>query len=85
MRTLAAGGFTDYWGFALKRDERQYMLMTLATRQPGGFSSGTIEAVEALRPALALNVEIVSRGNIAEHVLDAYLGRRIGKGSSLVT
>ena len=79
MRTLAAGGFTEYWGFALKRDERQYMLMTLATRQAGGFSSGTIEAVEALRPALALNVEIVSRGNIAEHVLDAYLGRRIGK------
>ncbi|TIL28960.1 MAG: adenylate/guanylate cyclase domain-containing protein [Mesorhizobium sp.] len=79
MRTLAEAGYTDYWGFALKRDDRQFTLMTLATRQAGGFSRATIEAVEALRPALALNVEIVSRGKIAEHVLDAYLGRRIGK------
>ena len=79
MQTLAAAGYTDYWGFALKRDDRQFTLMTLATREAGGFSSATIEAVEALRPALALNVEIVSRGKIAEHVLDAYLGRRIGK------
>ncbi len=79
MQTLAAAGFTDYWGFALKRDERQYTLMTLATREAGGFSRDTIAIVEALRPALALNVEIVSRGKIAEHVLDAYLGQRIGK------
>ncbi|WP_287375662.1 adenylate/guanylate cyclase domain-containing protein [Mesorhizobium sp.] len=79
MQTLAEAGYTDYWGFALKRDDRQFTLMTLATRQAGGFSRATIEAVEALRPALALNVEIVSRGKIAEHVLDAYLGRRIGK------
>jgi adenylate cyclase len=79
MQTLAAAGFTDYWGFALKRDELQFRLMTLATRQPEGFARGTIDAVEALRPALALNVEIVSRGKIAEHVLDAYLGQRIGK------
>jgi adenylate cyclase len=79
MKTLASAGFTDYWGFALKRDKAQYTLMTLATRQAGGFSRGTIETVEALRPALALNVEIVSRGKIAEHVLDAYLGQRIGK------
>jgi adenylate cyclase len=79
MKTLAAGGFTDYWGFPLKRAELSYTLVTLATRQAGGFSRGTLQAVEALLPALALNVEIVSRGKIAEHVLDAYLGERIGK------
>jgi adenylate cyclase len=79
MNTLAAAGFTDYWGFPLKREALSYTLVTLATRQVGGFTSATIEAVEALRPALALNVEIVSRGKVAEHVLDAYLGRRIGK------
>ncbi|MET0941607.1 MAG: adenylate/guanylate cyclase domain-containing protein [Mesorhizobium sp.] len=79
MRTLAAAGFTDYWGFALKREERQFSLMTLATCRAGGFSNSTVEVIEALLPALALNVEIVSRGKIAEHVLDAYLGRRIGK------
>ena len=28
---------------------------------------------------MAPNVEIVSRGKIAEHVLDAYLGERVGK------
>ncbi len=79
MNTLAAAGFTDYWGFALKREELLFTLVTLATRQPGGFPEKTIEAVQALLPALALNVEIVSRGKIAEHVLDAYLGQRIGK------
>lgn len=79
MRTLAAAGYTDYWGFALKRDSLLFTLMTLATREPGGFPPATIEAVEALMPALALNVEIVSRGKIAEHVLDAYLGQRSGK------
>jgi len=79
MNTLAAAGFTDYWGFPLKREAHSYTLVTLATRQVGGFSSGTVEAVEALLPALALNVEIVSRGKVAEHVLDAYLGQRIGK------
>ena len=79
MQTLAAAGFTDYWAFALKRDERQYTLMTLATREAAGFSRDIIAIVEALRPALTLNVEIVSRGKIAEHVLDAYLGKRIGK------
>ena len=50
----------------------------LLARQ-AGFSRSTVEVVEALLPALALNVEIVSRGKIAEHVLDAYLGQRIGK------
>jgi adenylate cyclase len=79
MNTLAAAGFTDYWGFPLKREPHSYTLVTLATRQVGGFSNDTIKAVEALRSALALNVEIVSRGKVAEHVLDAYLGRRIGK------
>jgi adenylate cyclase len=79
MNTLAAGGFTDYWGFALKREELLFTLVTMATRHPGGFPERTIEAVRALLPALALNVEIVSRGKIAEHVLDAYLGQRIGK------
>ncbi len=79
MQTLAAAGFTDYWAFALKRDELQFTLMTLATRESAGFSRSTVEVVEALLPALALNVEIVSRGKIAEHVLDAYLGQRIGK------
>ena len=79
MNTLAAAGFTDYWGFPLKREALSYTLVTFATRQVGGFSTGTIKAVEALLPALALNVEIVSRGKVAENVLDAYLGQRIGK------
>jgi hypothetical protein len=53
MRTLAAAGFTDYWGFALKREERQFSLMTLATCRAGGFSNSTVEVIEALLPALA--------------------------------
>jgi adenylate cyclase len=79
MQTLATDGFTDYWGFPLKMDGLQFILMTLATRLAGGFPGHTFEAIEALRQALALNVEIISRGKIAEHVLDAYLGKRIGK------
>jgi adenylate cyclase len=83
MRTLAKDGFTDYWGFPLKQrdpqNELQFTIMTLATRRAGGFPPGIFEAIAALRPALALNVEVISRGKIAEHVLDAYLGGRIGK------
>src|SRR5262245_42191293 len=79
MQTLAAAGFTEYWGFPLKVDGLQFILMTLATRKAGGFPGPTFESIEALRQALALNIEIISRGKIAEHVLDAYLGKRIGK------
>jgi adenylate cyclase len=79
MVSLAAAGGTDYWAFPVKRSEDRYNIMTVATQCPGGFPVAAVAGLKALLPALALNVDIVSRKRIAENILDAYLGRRSGR------
>jgi adenylate cyclase len=76
MRSLAAEGITDYWGFAIPHPRKFHCAMTVATRASSGFSRECIRAVQRLIPALALNLEIVALGRIAENVLAAYIGER---------
>jgi adenylate cyclase len=79
MSSLAKAGATDYWAFPLPEAEGLYNIMTVSTQCPNGFSASVMSAVEDMLPALALNVDVVSRKRIAENILDAYVGRRTGR------
>jgi adenylate cyclase len=79
MATLAEEGFTDYWAFPVPHARSFHSAMTVATRHKGGFPPECITAIEHLIPALALNLDLIALGRIAENVLAAYLGERSGK------
>jgi adenylate cyclase len=79
MATLAKEGFTDYWAFPVPHARSFHSAMTVATRHKGGFRPECIMAIEHLIPALALNLDLIALGRIAENVLAAYLGERSGK------
>jgi adenylate cyclase len=76
MSPLADEGFTDYWGFPIPHPGKFHCAMTVATRAPTGFARECLATVRRLIPALALNLEIVALGRIAENVLAAYIGER---------
>ena len=78
MKSLAAEGFTDYWAFPIPHPRTFHCAMTVATRAPAGFSEKCLTAVQGLIPALALNLDIIALGRIAENVLTAYIGERSG-------
>jgi adenylate cyclase len=79
MASLAADGFTDYWAFPIPHARSFHSAMTVATRAKGGFTPQALAALQALLPAIALNLDIIALGRIAENVLGAYLGERSGK------
>ncbi len=79
MKPLAADGITDYWGFPVPHARSFHSAMTVATRAKGGFRPDVVTAVERLLPAIALNLDIIALGRIAENLISAYLGERSGK------
>ncbi len=78
MAAFAADGITDYWAFPIPHARSFHSAMTVATRGRGGFKAGDLAALQALIPALALNLDLIALGRIAENVLTAYLGERSG-------
>jgi adenylate cyclase len=78
MQSLAADGFTDYWAFPVPHARSFHSAMTIATLARGGFKADVLAVVKELLPALALNLDIIALGRIAENVLTAYLGERSG-------
>jgi adenylate cyclase len=79
MASLAAEGFTDYWAFPIPHARSFHSAMTVATRAPGGFKPEALATLQQLLPAIALNLDLIALGRIAENVLAAYLGERSGK------
>lgn len=78
VEMLAVASFTDYWVVALPHAQNLFNVVAVSTRAPGGFSDEHIEAMTALFPVFALNLEIVALTQIAENVVAAYLGERSG-------
>ncbi len=78
MAALAREGFTDYWAFPIPHARSFHSAMTVATRAKGGFSHNDLTALQRLIPAIALNLDLIALGRIAENVLSAYLGERSG-------
>lgn len=79
MKELAAAGFTEYVALPLSASGEKYNALTMATRQPGGFSDKQCDAMMRLIDIFALHVErhIISR--IAKNISYTYLGREAGE------
>jgi adenylate cyclase len=70
-------GITQYIAFPLG-GAGYHNVATIATRQPGGFTSQQRDALERLLRLLALHVERHIAMRIASNVLDTYLGTLAG-------
>lgn len=86
LTSLRADGFTDYLvlatGFRLPtiRDmPGTGIIVTWATRAPGGFSDTAIDHLEYLQVRLALAARATIQARIATTLADTYLGRRAGR------
>lgn len=75
---LAAQGYSHYLALPLTAGGRQHNLVSLSTRQPGGFLPEELEAVRQLLRVLALHVERHIDRRISSNLLDAYLGSAAG-------
>lgn len=70
---LAAEGYTDY--FLQRLDfQREGTFVSWATDAPGGFSAEHLALLRAVRPALALVIELSSAYFATESLLEVYLG-----------
>lgn len=86
-RELAAEGFTDYAARGLRFSDGRHGPLTLATRCPEGFTDEQLASLDALCPALALRLELVSAHITTRSLLEVYLGanaaRRVLAGEFL--
>jgi len=78
---LEGEGFTDYFGAvspfgpeeeAIARQDG--MIMSWATRRPGGFTDGHIAAIRRLQMRFAVAAKITNREETALNILSAYMG-----------
>ena len=79
LAELAAAGFTDFYAGPLTFLSGQVHAITFATRAPGGFSEGQVDAlVQILRPLSRL-AEILALGRTAANLLNTYVGHDAGE------
>lgn len=78
LRDLGSQDYSQYMALPLTAGGRQHNLVSLSTRQPGGFRSGELEAVRGLLRIFALHVERYIDRRISANLLDAYLGTAAG-------
>lgn len=78
LRELGAQGYSQYLALPLTAGGRQHNLVSLSTRQPGGFRPEELEAVHGLLRIFALHVERHIDRRISANLLDAYLGTAAG-------
>jgi adenylate cyclase len=86
---LAAAGFTDYlaavaeFGVARLRPGATFgytgIVASWATRRPGGFSDGDVEALGRLMRPLSVSARTALQSQLLKNLADAYLGPSIGE------
>ena len=79
LTELSDQGHTDYRGFPIAYGTDGISVLTLCTRDSGGFSSEHIVGITKLFPVLRLLIEIVETRRLAKTVLRTYLGRHTGE------
>ncbi|WP_349357656.1 adenylate/guanylate cyclase domain-containing protein [Stappia sp.] len=75
---LEAAGFSDYVAMPLRAGGRYHNAMTIATRQPGGFSDTLYTRFARAARIFALHVERHIAEQLAANVVTTYLGREAG-------
>lgn len=75
LNELAADGFTDYLAATMPaRIFWERAPVTWATRAPGGFTDGQVDALLALLPVLSLTLGVVAQRRRTRELLNTYLG-----------
>jgi adenylate cyclase len=78
LADLRRDGMTDYVALSIPFSDGATKLLSLATRQPGGFTSEQMELLEAITPGIAINLEVQALRLTARTLLDTYVGRQAG-------
>jgi adenylate cyclase len=78
LADLRRDGMTDYIALSIPFSDGATKMLSVATQRPGGFSDEQMELLEAMIPALAVNLEIHALRLTARTLLDTYVGRQAG-------
>lgn len=85
LEELRAGGSTDYYARVVpfeiggRSDAETGLICTWATDRPAGFLDSDIAVLDRLTPRLALTAKTALTREIAENVLDTYVGPEAGE------
>lgn len=85
LQELRANGATDYYARIVpfeiggRNDIETGLISTWATDRPSGFSENDIAVLDRLIPRLALTAKTALTREIAENVLDTYVGPEAGE------
>ncbi len=78
LRDLHADGATDYVAMPMRFSDGQINIITLVSRQPGGFSTAQLGLLHEILPVLSRLFEVFALQDNAVALLGTYLGRRTG-------
>ena len=79
LQELRDEGATDFLALPLRFVNGEVHCATFATRQPGGFRDGDVEALRRLIAPFTRMVEIFGNMRKARNILEAYLGPHAGE------
>lgn len=87
LQELASAGCTEYYATLISFDENPHptqddgdgMLVSWATRLPGGFPGGFFTVVDQIKPALGIACKLAARESTAVNIVETYLGKDAGK------
>lgn len=78
LADLRREGMTDYVALSIPFSDGTSKLLSVATRQPAGFSDAEMALLEAITPGVAVNLEIQALRLTARTLLDTYIGPQAG-------
>ena len=78
LADLRREGATDYVALSIPFSDGTAKLLTVATQRPGGFSDEQMALLEAMTPAVAVNLEVQALRFTARTLLETYVGRQAG-------
>lgn len=76
--SLKADGYTDYAMFSLPFSDGSRNSFSIATKAAGGFSDAQFALMEEIVPLIDLQVEVRAGWQVAEVLLDTYIGHQAG-------
>lgn len=79
LADIRAAGGTDYVAMPIEFSDGQVNAVTMATDQPGGFTTGQLGLVNEVMPLFSRLVEVFLQRDKSVTLLSTYLGRQTGK------